>query len=345
MSPTAASALVVEHSEDAARTMADGIGHALAGVCAVPATPADAVELARKCRPDVITVSLALARGGGLRIIKELLRNRKVPIIAVSSLQLGGSDSLPFRALKAGACDLMIRPSSGGVAAEKHFLSTLADRVKALAAACGDGFQPHVPRAGKAASDSKNGRVECIVVGASTGGPLALVQLLRGMGTNFPTPVVVVQHIATPFVDGLVRWLDDETPLHVSVAEDGLAPQKDHAYIAPGGSDLVFDAGGCLRLQPPTTAGRIIVPSADALFESAAHRFHDRCAGVILTGMGRDGAAGLLKMRSRGAKTFGQEKASCTVFGMPEAADSLGAVGEFADPEDIGRQLRTLTEG
>ncbi len=184
--------------------------------------------------------------------------------------------------------------------------------------------------------------IDCVVVGASTGGPPAIVEFLNGLGPEFPAPVVIVQHIAAPFIDGLVRWLDKETPMWVTLAQDGAMVVAGHAYLAPAGSDVSFRTDGRLIVTKAHADRNSIAPSADLLFESAAETFRGRCAGVLLTGMGRDGAVGLLKMRSRGARTFAQDERSCVVFGMPAAAGRLGAVEAFGEPKVIAAKLRRL---
>ncbi|MDQ2817930.1 MAG: response regulator [Candidatus Eremiobacteraeota bacterium] len=331
--------LVVEHSAEAAAAMAAGLEAADLAIAATATTPAGALGLAKDSNPDVVSVSLELEDDGGVALIEELLRRRAVPVVAVSSLGVGGSDSLPFRALAAGAADLVVRPLSGGTAGQRAFFSHLRQRIVRLAS----GQRAHAAlRVMQAGGPSLHGRVDCVVVGSSTGGPAALVALLNGLGADFKPPVIVVQHIATPFIEGLIHWLNNEAPLQVSLAADGLLPKRNHVYIAPCGTDIVFSAGGLLHLQPPAHRRRAIAPSADALFQSAAARFRSRCAGVLLTGMGRDGAAGLLALRTGGARTFGQDEASCTVFGMPAAAGRLGAVEAFAEPKNIGLALRNL---
>jgi two-component system, chemotaxis family, protein-glutamate methylesterase/glutaminase len=166
--------------------------------------------------------------------------------------------------------------------------------------------------------------------------------LLTGLGPDFPAPVIIVQHIAAPFVDGLVRWLDKETPMHVSLAQDDELPHPRHAYVAPAGCDITISKNGRMNVKKVGSDRRAIAPSADLLFETAADTYRGRCAGVLLTGMGRDGAAGLLKMRARGARTFAQDERSCVVFGMPAAAGRMGAVEAFAEPKVIASRLRRL---
>jgi two-component system chemotaxis response regulator CheB len=336
--------LIVEDSPVAGRILSEGISRdqrlAVAGIAL---TARSAVEMAERLRPDVITLDLVLPDESGLRVVQRVLHTRHVPIIIVSTLGVDGIESMPFLALAAGAADVIVKPS-GDETSLRSFFPDLNERIATLALA--HAVPTHTPverttrvRPQPAAVDTA---IECVVVGASTGGPPALVELLTGLGPDFPAPIVIVQHIAAPFVEGLVRWLDKETPLRVILAENGVVPARSRVYLAPSGADLVFEPDGRLRVIPVLADRRTIAPSADALFSSAADLFGSRCAGVLLTGMGRDGADGLLKLRTKGAKTFAQDERSCTVFGMPAAAGRLGAVEAFAEPRAIAGRLRRL---
>lgn len=337
--------LIVEDSPTAGRVLSDGISRdnrlAVAGVAT---TAKEAVELVETLKPDVMTLDLMLPDETGLRVIQKVLDKRHVPIVVVTSLPAEGTDSLPFRALATGASDVVGKPAGDAASLKKFFLD-LNERLVNIAVAVA--VPTHAPGSLPIRASSLNGAderaaLDCIVVGASTGGPPAIVDLLAGLGAGFSAPVVIVQHIAAPFIDGLVRWLDKETPLDVLLAEDGISPRPHHAYVCPAGHDVSFVAGGRLSVKKASPDRKGVAPSADILFESAAEMFRGRCAGVLLTGMGRDGAVGLLRMRTRGARTFAQDERSCVVFGMPAAAGRLGAVEAFAEPKVIGQKLRRL---
>lgn len=335
--------LIVEDSQEAARTLADGISRdqrlAVAGI-AVSAS--EAVTLADRLKPDVITVDLSLPDETGLDVVLRVLRKQPVPIIVISASSKNGASSLGFRALLAGAADIVPKPAEDAQEL-LPFFDDLNQRIASLAAAQAvPTHRPTAARASRSRTASGNSAVDCVVVGASTGGPTALVELLNGLGTDFPAPIVVVQHIAAPFVEGLVRWLNQETPIAVKLARHGDRLEPGHAYIAPAGADLLVKAGDTLSVRPAAPGRAHIAPSADALFESAADIYRSRCAGVLLSGMGKDGAAGLLKVRTKGGKTFAQDERSCTVYGMPEAAGRAGAVESFGEPRGIAAQLWQL---
>jgi two-component system chemotaxis response regulator CheB len=168
---------------------------------------------------------------------------------------------------------------------------------------------------------------EVIAIGASAGGPSALSALLSGLPASLPAPVVIVQHLPDEFLTGLSRWLDDVTPLHVKLAEDGDLLEPGTIYISPGGAHLEVARQG-ISLAARLTRERgpyRYQPSVDMLMYSVAVTCGPRAIGLILTGMGDDGAAGMLAMRQAGARTFAQDRAGCAVFGMPAAAIERGA--------------------
>jgi two-component system chemotaxis response regulator CheB len=334
--------LIVEDSPTAARLLVNGISRdprlAVAGVAL---TATEAATLAEQLQPDVITLDLMLPDETGLDVILRVLKKRYVPIIVVTALPQNGS-SLAFRSLLAGAADIMLKPLGDGGELSKFF-EDLNERIASLAtAAAVPTHKPALIRKPRAKAAADGAPVDCVVVGASTGGPTALVEFLSGLGPEFGAPVVIVQHIAAPFVQGLVKWLNQETPLPVKLACDGDVLEPRMGYVAPAGADLLIAPGGRLAVETARPNRAHIAPSADALFGSAAEVYAARCAAVLLSGMGKDGAAGLLKVRTKGGKTFAQDRLSCTVFGMPEAAGRMGAVETFADPRSIATRLRTL---
>jgi len=260
--------LIVEDSPVAGRILSEGITRdSRLAVAGIAVTARDAVEMAERLRPDVITLDLMLPDENGLRVVQRVLHARHVPIIIVSTLGVQGTESLPFLALAAGAADVIVKPS-GDESSLRTFFPDLNERIATLAQTQSvptfAQVSPLGPRS-RARALSADEPIECVVVGASTGGPPALVELLTGLGPDFPAPIVIVQHIAAPFVEGLVRWLDKETPMRVSMAEDGMVPARHRAYLAPSAADLVFEQGRRLRVRPVAADRRAIAPSADAL--------------------------------------------------------------------------------
>lgn len=335
--------LIVEDSPTAGRVLSEGISRdSRLAVAGVATTARDAVKMAHTLKPDVMTLDLMLPDETGLRVLNDILSDRDLPIILVTSLPVEGADSLPFRALAAGATDMVAKPN-GDASSLKKFFDDLNERIASIAVE--RAIPTHAPVPPPKAVPQRmlsDTPLDCVVVGASTGGPPAIVEFLTALGPEFAAPIVIVQHIAAPFMDGLVRWLGKETPHWVSLAEDGVPLRRHHAYLAPAGCDVTFAGPNKLSVKKASQDRKGIAPSADALFESAAETFRNRCAGVLLTGMGRDGSVGLLKLRGKGARTFAQDEKSCVVFGMPAAAGRLGAVEAFAEPKVIAARLRRL---
>ena len=169
---------------------------------------------------------------------------------------------------------------------------------------------------------------QVVAIAASTGGPSAVQTILQHLGPGFPLPILVVQHIARGFGSGMVDWLNRTTPLPARIAQHAEPLLPGHVYLAPDGQHLLAGPGQAL-LQPAADGDRFC-PSADRLFEAVAAAYRDRAIGVILTGMGSDGARGLGLLRAAGGITLAQDEASCVVYGMPQAAVAAGAVGQVA---------------
>jgi two-component system, chemotaxis family, protein-glutamate methylesterase/glutaminase len=171
----------------------------------------------------------------------------------------------------------------------------------------------------------RKARPAVVAIGASTGGPPALATILRDLPADLDAAVLVVQHMAEGFLDGLARWLDEASPLDVKVAADGDRLHAGRVYLAPAGRNMLLRPGYRLELTEPAV-GQFHVPGVDATFHSVARVCGRRAVGVLLTGMGRDGAVGLQAIRAAGAATLGQDESTCVVYGMPAAARALGAV-------------------
>jgi two-component system chemotaxis response regulator CheB len=182
---------------------------------------------------------------------------------------------------------------------------------------------------------------QLLAIAASTGGPAAVQTILRGLGADFPLPTLVAQHIARGFVENMVAWLNRTTPLPVKIArpEEHLLPG--HVYLAPDGQHLLAGEGGVARLRPGEGGDRYC-PSADMLFEGVAGIYGSRAIGVILTGMGNDGARGLSTLRAAGGVTLAQNETSCVVYGMPQAAVAAGAVARVESLSDLATTILQL---
>ena len=182
-----------------------------------------------------------------------------------------------------------------------------------------------------------------VAIGSSTGGPTALLSILERLPGDLPVPVVIAQHIAEGFVPGLVSWLDSGSELTIQVAADGREARPGYVYVAPTGTNLIMD-GMIMRSEEPRT-GELYIPSADSLFDSVCETFGRGAVGVILTGMGSDGARGLKCMLEAGAVTIAQDEETSTVFGMPKAAAERGAAEVVLPIEDIAEEIERRVAG
>ena len=303
-------------------------------VVAVAADGNTAARLTGKLKPDVITMDLNMPEADGFAGIARIMAETPTPILV---LTVSREEADGFRALSLGALDLLEKPQAAADLDE--YGRVLRSRLRLLA---GVKVIRHVRglRERPAASPRGSGRADLVAIGASLGGPRALATLLRGLPPAFPAPIVVVQHIADGFTEGLAAWLSTETRLDVHEGREGepLAPGR--VVLAPTGRHLVVGEG-VVRLSdaPPVDTFR---PSVTPLFLSAARAYGPRVCGVMLTGMGRDGAEGLKAIRDAGGPTIAQDEATSTVFGMPRAAIELGAVERVLPLEEIARALREL---
>ena len=283
-----------------------------------------AVAAVARHRPDVVTMDLDLPGHSGHDAIARIMAETPTPILVLSGVIDANSAAPAVAALAAGAVDALPKPLRWDAAAERG----LRRQVRTVASVPVVGRR----RRARAAPARRGGAGPVVGIAASTGGPAALATLLRVL-PPIHAPVLVVQHIHPSFTGGFVTWLDAEVPAPVHSATDGTVPLPGHVYIAPGGAHLRLGTAGRMLLDPEPPA--VHRPSADELFLSLAERTGAAGVGVSLTGMGEDGARGLLEMRRAGARTFAQDEASCVVFGMPRAARELGAVQRLLAPEQL----------
>jgi two-component system, chemotaxis family, protein-glutamate methylesterase/glutaminase len=284
-------------------------------------TVTEAIELVQKTRPDVVTLDLQIPGGGGQVVIEQLMAVAPVPILVLSGSVAGRDSEDAVAALVAGAVDVLPKPSRWSAEAEE----ALRSRVRLVSGVAV--VRRSSKRTARSATRPVAGRapgtgVPIVAIGASTGGPAALAQVLAELGA-VDAAVLVVQHLHADFVDGLVSWMDRVSSLHVELAVHGKPVRRGVVHIAPSGLHLRVDGRDQIVLDPePQTLHR---PSVDVLFSSLAERTNGRTVAVLLTGMGDDGAAGLLALRRHGDVTIAQDEESSAVFGMPRAAQRLGA--------------------
>ena len=295
------------------------------------ATAADPLIARRKIaasRPDVIVLDLEMPREDGLTFLRELMARDPIPVVICSSHSPRGSRAA-LDALRDGAVEVVEKPRLGVREFVHESAALLLDAIQAAASAR---ITPRGPVRSATAMAARpvRGRTvtrRLIAIAASTGGPQALHEVLGGLPANAPG-VVVVQHMPAGFTGALARHLDETCRMDVKEAEDGDRVLEGRVLIAPGGRHLMVrrDAGGyAVEVAPGPLVSRHR-PSADVLFRSVATAAGPDAVGVIMTGMGDDGAEGLLAMRRAGAATIAQDEASCVVYGMPKEAHARGAV-------------------
>jgi len=282
--------------------------------------PIEARAAIKALEPDVLTLDVEMPHMSGLEFLEKLMRLHPMPVVMVSTLTHKGAEAA-IEALSLGAVDCVGKPVN--VAGGEMFLD-LAAKVKAAARAR-VGHRAAAPAASIAADYRGNGFI--LGVGASTGGVEALLTFLSSFPENCP-PTVITQHMPASFTRSFADRLNRQCRPTVQEAFDGAPLLPGHVYVAPGGSHHLSVVGSgayrCRLGDEGTVSGHR--PSVDVLFGSLARTVGAAGVGVILTGMGRDGADGLLSMRSAGARTFGQDEASAVIYGMPKAAFELGAV-------------------
>ena len=293
--------------------------------------PFIAREKIAKLQPDVLTLDIEMPRMDGLSFLEKLMKHFPMPVVVVSSLTPKNSET-SFRALELGAVEVVSKPGSQfsapdvgrdlvravrAAAAAKVFARQSAPAVKTIA---------NVPAAPRALNTTH----KIIAIGASTGGTRAIEEVLREMPANSPG-TVIVQHMPEGFTAPFAKRLNQVCQMEVREAVDGDRVVPGVALIAPGGQHMLLQRSGAVYLVriksgPPVHFQR---PAVDVLFQSVARHAGNNAVGVILTGMGADGAKGLLAMREAGAHTFAQDEQSCVVFGMPKEAIKLGAADEI----------------
>ncbi|MDR3158735.1 MAG: chemotaxis response regulator protein-glutamate methylesterase [Zoogloeaceae bacterium] len=304
-------------------------------------------------KPDVLTLDVQMPGMNGLEFLERLMQKRPMPVVMVSAFTQEGTETA-LKALELGAVDVIAKPRAESLQRLDEYGQELAEKIRA---ARGARLRVHA-RARAAAQQTMmsasapfeaqpylagpaGGKV--IFIGASTGGTEAIKKVLLGMPADCP-PILIVQHMPETFSAVFAANLDRACPPRVREAQGGEVVAEGTVYITKGNHHMqVKKEGERLLIElvqtPPVNGHR---PSVDVLFASAAAVMGRQAVGVILTGMGKDGAQGLLSMRRAGAHTFGQDEASCVVYGMPREAFQIGAVGEVADITQIAGRVLAL---
>ncbi|WP_444814714.1 protein-glutamate methylesterase/protein-glutamine glutaminase [Variovorax flavidus] len=315
-------------------------------VVGTAADPLVARDLIKVTNPDVLTLDVEMPRMDGLEFLEKLMRLRPMPVVMVSSLTERGSE-IALRALELGAIDFVTKPRLGVRDGLLNYTELITGKIRTASAA-----RLLPSRSGAAARSSADAPPEAllrspllsteklIIIGASTGGTEAIREVLQPLPPDSPA-VLIAQHMPAGFTKSFAQRLDGLCRITVKEAEHGERVLPGYAYIAPGAFHLSLARSGAnyvahLDQEPPVNRHR---PSIDVLFDSAARHAGKNAIGMILTGMGKDGAEGLLRMKKAGAFTLAQDEASCVVFGMPKEAIALGAADEVAPLGEMSRRV------
>jgi two-component system chemotaxis response regulator CheB len=303
----------------------------------------EAREAIKKLNPDVVTLDVEMPKMNGIEFLEKLMRLRPTPVIMVSNFTSSGGD-LTVKALAMGAVDCIGKPQPG----DKALFAGLTDKIRVAAdvrfrpPAAHDKLDPG-RRAGEPDTGYKpDGSI--VAMGSSAGGVEALSAVLEGFPKNCP-PILITQHMPEMFTKSLAARLDRLCDAHVSEAVDGAPLDIGHIYVAPGGAAHLTISGvgpyRCRLVKSDLVSGHR--PSVDVLFQSVAKVIGKGAVGVILSGMGRDGADGLLAMRKAGARTIGQDATSSFIYGMPRTAHEAGGVERQLPLKKIGSEILSMT--
>lgn len=308
-------------------------------VVASAGDPYEAREKIKLYNPDVITLDIEMPKMSGLEFLEKVMTLRPMPVVMISSLTKRGAEET-IRALEIGAVDTVAKPTQNLDAGLRDIAAEIVAKVKMASmakprhspATSGGSVLSHTP-------GLKN-RGQVVAIGASTGGVEAVREIFSQLPPSLP-PIVVTQHMPASFMESFADRLNKISKVRVAIATENAPLRPGCAYVAPGDHHLVLHKRGDGYLCHVGRQGKVSghCPSVDAMFHSVAEAAGDKAVGVLLTGMGADGAEGMLAMRQTGATTLGQSEASCVVYGMPKRAWELGAVQKQYALADMARAI------
>ncbi len=292
----------------------------------------DALEKIDKINPDVITLDIEMPKLNGIETLKEIKKNYKTPVIMLSSIK---KSEITFEALELGAMDFIEKPDNLN-ANLQEFKQELEMKIGSLV--CPD--CPVKEQKKRTIQRRDINKVDAIVIGASTGGPKALIHLLENIPNKISIPIFIVQHMPKGFTLSFAERLDNLTDIKVVEAKDNMRIERGKIYLAPGDYHLRLESGLIKLTQESKLHG--VRPAVDYLFETAANIYKEKLVGIILTGMGKDGAEGMKDIKRLGGYTIAQDEATSVVFGMPGNAIAQGVVDDVLSLQDISTTLNKI---
>lgn len=303
-------------------------------------------------RPDVISMDIRLPGIDGLETTRRIMASRPTPIVVIADSVEDASLKISMNALRAGALSVVEKPVATTNDSYEAIAGQICTQLRIMAAVPVIRRRPigaewsarkAAPAAELPILSDTEATPSVLAVAASTGGPPALARVIGGLTADFPLPVLLVQHMGAAFMDGFASWLDGVVPLSVGVARDGQTMQAGNVYVAPGDRHLELGPNGTLRVSDAAPVGGQR-PAATVLFRSVARQAGPQGIGVLLTGMGEDGAQGLLDMRKAGAATVAEHESSAVVYGMPAAAVRLNAASRVLPVDQVAPHLLRLAQ-
>ena len=319
---------IVHNNQDTIRLFEFLIADLGFSICWTSTTAQDALLQHSKDSPDLLLVQLELNEMKGSDLIKQIMSSTNSTIIAISNSVKNNPGSV-FEAMSAGALDAFSEPSTS----QPESITELKVKISNIKKLHDSAHKIKKPKSKQTITETP-----MVAIGSSTGGPAALMTILKELPPNSNAIFVIIQHMDNEFSQGMADWLNEHTDIHVQIAKDHTTPEAGQVYMAGTNDHLIINEAGLFQYtkDPEDYPYR---PSVDAFFESAVTHWPNKLIGVLLTGMGRDGANVLLSFYNRGMHTIAQDENSCAVYGMPKAACEVGAVNKVLDINDIAREI------